>query len=479
MTDRSTPAATGSATTRDGFDTLALPAELLEGLALLEYTSMTPIQAATLPAVLDGRDVLGQGQTGSGKTAAFGLGLLASLDVERFDVQALVLCPTRELADQVADEIRRLARRLANLKVLTLCGGAPLGPQSNSLAHGAHVVVGTPGRIEEHVRKGTLSLDALKVLVLDEADRMLDMGFQASLEAIVAATPRARQTLMFSATYGESVRPVAERLLRDPVAVEIASTHDDTSIRQHFHQVADESARLKALRQLLLHHRPATSVVFCNTRRETQEVAEALSEMGFSAAAIHGDLEQRERDRTLICFANQSLSVLVATDVAARGLDIDSLDAVFNYQIARELEVHVHRIGRTGRAGGSGVACTLITAAERYRLERLEAFLEQTLELEPLPGSAKQTVPFIAPRVTLELDAGKKQKIRPGDILGALTTGEDARALRGDQVGKIKVLARNAFVAVDREVARQALATLNAGTLKGRRCRARRVDESA
>lgn len=457
---------------RPDFATLPLAPALLANLASLGYHAMTPIQAESLPAILAGRDVIGQGQTGSGKTAAFGLGVLAKLEVKAFRVQALVLCPTRELADQVAGEVRRLARGLGNVKVLTLCGGAPLKPQRDSLEHGAHVVVGTPGRIEEHLRKGSLTLGALTTLVLDEADRMLDMGFQAAIETIVGQTPTSRQTLLFSATYGEGIRPVAERLMREPLAVEVASTHDDTSIRQHFFRVADEEARLPALERLLLSHRPESSVVFCNTKRETQQVAEALNAAGFSALALNGDLEQPDRDRILAMFANKSVSVLVATDVAARGLDIDALDAVFNYQIARELEVHVHRIGRTGRAGGRGMACTLVAEGERYRLEKLGDFLGEPLACEPLPALRGNPQPFTPRMTTLQLGAGKKQKVRPGDILGALT-GEGGIA--GDQVGKIQVTECSAFVAIEREVARAALDQLANGRIKGRSFRARRV----
>lgn len=454
------------------FATLPLAAELLANLESLGYHAMTPIQAESLPAILAGRDVIGQGQTGSGKTAAFGLGLLARLEVKAFRVQALVLCPTRELADQVAGEVRRLARGLANVKVLTLCGGSPLKPQRDSLEHGAHVVVGTPGRIEEHLRKGSLALDALTTLVLDEADRMLDMGFQAAIEAIVGQAPSSRQTLLFSATYAEGIRPIAERMMREPLAVEVASTHDDTSIRQYFYQVTDEGARLPALQRLLLSHRPESSVVFCNTKRETLQVAEALNAAGFSALALNGDLEQPDRDRILAMFANKSVSILVATDVAARGLDIDSLDAVFNFQIARELEVHVHRIGRTGRAGGRGVACTLVADSERYRLEKLGEFLGDSLACEPLPPLRGNPQPFTPRMATLQLGAGKKDKVRPGDILGALT-GEGGIA--GDQIGRIQVTDRSAFVAVEREVARAALDQLANGRIKGRSFRARRV----
>ena len=457
----------------EAFASLPLAPELLANLDTLGYGVMTPIQAGSLPLMLAGRDVIAQAKTGSGKTAAFGLGLLSRLVVTRFCVQALVLCPTRELADQVAGEIRRLARSLPNVKVLALCGGAPFGPQLASLAHGAHVVVGTPGRVEEHLRKGSLDLAMLEVLVLDEADRMLDMGFQASMEAIVAATPPSRQTLLFSATYSDAIRPIAERLMRDPAAVSVAESHDERTIRQRVYCVADEAERFTALRLLLLHHRPRSSVVFCNTRRETRDVADALCEAGFSALALHGDLEQRDRDRTLVLFANHSASILVATDVAARGLDIAALDAVFNYQIARDLEVHVHRVGRTGRAGSSGIACTLVTEREAYRLERLVEFLGEPLEQAPLPPrSVLAQTPFLAEMVTLQLDGGKKQKVRPGDILGALT-GEGG--IEGAQVGKIKVLERSAYVAVQREVATAALARLSTGKLKGRSFRARRI----
>jgi ATP-independent RNA helicase DbpA len=456
------------------FASLPLAPELLDNLASLGFAAMTPIQAESLPPILAGRDVIARAKTGSGKTAAFGLGLLSRLALSSFAVQGLVLCPTRELADQVAGELRRLARTLPNVKVLTLCGGAPFGPQLASLAHGAHIVVGTPGRIEEHLRKGSLTLDGLATLVLDEADRMLDMGFQASLEAIVDETPASRQTLLFSATFSDAVRPVAAALMRDPVTVEVAETHDAGSIHERVYRVADgDEARLEALCRLLLHFRPGSSVVFCNTKRETDEVAQALGAEGFSALALHGDLEQADRDRLLVLFANRSASILVATDVAARGLDIAELDAVFNYQIARELEVHVHRVGRTGRAGSAGIACTLVGEGEEYRLERLADFLGEPLEEAPLPPrSVLSREPLVPPMATLQLGSGKKQKVRPGDILGALT-GE--AGLAGDQVGKIKVLANSAFVAVRREVADVALARLLNGRIKGRRVRARRV----
>ncbi|WP_372610046.1 ATP-dependent RNA helicase DbpA [Halomonas sp.] len=455
------------------FATLPLAPELLTNLDSLGYHAMTPIQAESLPPMLAGRDLIARAMTGSGKTAAFGLGLLSRLTPSSARVQGLVLCPTRELADQVAGELRRLARALPNIKVLVLCGGVPIGPQLASLEHGAHLVVGTPGRVQDHLRKGSLVLAGLTTLVLDEADRMLDMGFQPAIEAIIEETPAGRQTWLFSATYREGVRAVADALMRDPVTVEATEVHDETTIQQHFHRVTDDAARFEALCLLLRYHRPPSSVVFCNTRRETLEIADALDAAGFSALALNGDLEQRDRDRILELFTNRSVSIMVATDVAARGLDIDALDVVFNYRIARELEAHVHRIGRTGRAGRSGQAFTLVGESEGYRLEALGELLGETLEVEPLPsGRGLDTRPLRPAMVTLQLDGGRKQKVRTGDILGALT-GDGGIA--GDQVGRIKVLERSAYVAVQRDVAAAALDQLGAGKLKGRSFRARRV----
>lgn len=456
----------GAALTTTAFASLALQPELLSNLTTLGYNEMTPIQAAALPKILLGQDVIAQAKTGSGKTAAFGLGLLQKLEVERFRIQTLVLCPTRELADQVAIEIRRLARGMHNVKVLTLCGGQPFGPQANSLEHGAHIIVGTPGRVDDHLRKGNLNLENVAMLVLDEADRMLDMGFQEVLDAIVVQLPNQRQTLLFSATFPEKITSLAGRLLKDPQQIKVESSHSASSIEQHFYKLESEAQRFTALRLLLLHFAPESSVVFCTTRKETQDVADGLSKLGFSAQALHGDMEQKDRDQTLIQFANKSSSILVATDVAARGLDIAALDAVFNYQLSLDPEVHVHRIGRTGRAGGQGIACTLYSAAEQFRLAALADYLQQSLVPEALPDDkALQKQPQQAMMQTLLIDGGKKDKLRPTDILGALTAKQQ---LAGQQIGKIHVTDRRSFVAVESNVAKQALQILNDGKLKGR-----------
>ncbi|HSG88650.1 MAG TPA: ATP-dependent RNA helicase DbpA [Pseudomonadales bacterium] len=455
------------------FASLDLAPALVENLASLGYLTMTPVQAEGLPPVLAGRDLIAQAKTGSGKTATFGLGLLNRLDPKRFRVQSLVLCPTRELADQVAGELRRLARGIDNVKILTLCGGVPIGPQIGSLEHGAHIVVGTPGRIDDHLRKATLSLDDATTLVLDEADRMLEMGFQDIVETILSYLPKPRQTLLFSATWPDEIRALAQRHMVDPVTVTVDASHDAATIRQQFHQVADDGERLTALRRLLLAHKPESTLVFCNMKVDVDAVNAELVAHGFASLALHGDLEQRARDQALVRFANRSVSVLVCTDVAARGLDIDDLDLVVNYQVARDRDVHLHRIGRTGRAGSSGRACTLFVAKEQHRIDRLPEFLSEAIPPEPLPPASVLNEPvFKPPMRCLEIDGGRKQKVRPGDIVGALT-GEGGIA--ADQIGKISVQDQCAYVAVRRDLAKQALGKLAKGKLKGRTFRVRQV----
>ncbi|WP_432821520.1 ATP-dependent RNA helicase DbpA [Trichloromonas sp.] len=447
------------------FASLPLPPSMLRNIAALGYSEMTPIQAHSLPPILAGSDVIAQAKTGSGKTAAFGIGLLAKLVAARFCVQGLVLCPTRELADQVGKELRRLARFADNIKILTLCGGVPFGPQLGSLEHGAHIVVGTPGRILDHLRRGSLELKALRTLVLDEADRMLDMGFAEDLASIVAATPKNRQTLLFSATYPETIAAMSATVQREPVMVKVEAIHESGQIEQLFFMV-ESGKRMAAVARILGHYRPESTLVFCNTKLECQEVADALSERGFSALAMHGDLEQRERDQVLARFANKSASILVATDVAARGIDIKELTAVINYELTRDPEVHIHRIGRTGRAGEQGLALSLVTAAESRRAAAIEEVLGEAVPRAELDTLAMPSAtPFEAPMVTLCIDGGRKNKVRPGDILGALT-GE--AGIAASEVGKINVFDFHSYVAIRRASARHALARLSANKIKGR-----------
>ena len=455
------------------FVTLLLSPALLQSLAAMGYAQMTPVQAASLPPILAGQDVIAQARTGSGKTAAFALGLLARLDVAQNRVQGLVLCPTRELADQVSKEIRRLASAMPNIKVLTLSGGIALGPQLASLAaHDPHLVVGTPGRVQELLRKRSLHLSSLRMLVLDEADRMLDMGFTEAITEIIGKTPPQRQTLLLSATWPEAIRAISASIQRDPITVTVDRATAQHDIEQRFFEV-EPAQKMDALAHLLRAYQPESALVFCNTRRDTREVAEALDQRGFSALALHGEMEQRDRDEVLVQFANRSCAVLVATDVAARGLDVRELAAVISWELPSDPDVHVHRIGRTGRAGAKGLALSLCTPRERARASAIEARQGAPLAwhtLKPAGGSGKQLA--LAPMATVCIDGGRKDKMRPGDILGALTG--DA-GLAADDVGKIDVFATRAYVAIRRNRADKAVERLRAGTIKGRRYRVRRI----
>ncbi|MCX4031861.1 ATP-dependent RNA helicase DbpA [Aeromonas caviae] len=453
------------------FSSLNLSSALQDNLASLGYLQMTPIQAQSLPLVLDGKDLIAKAKTGSGKTAAFGLGLLAKLDVNRLAVQALVLCPTRELADQVATEIRRLARTLPNVKLVTLCGGTPTAPQSATLGFGAHIAVGTPGRILKHLEQGTLALDDLKTLVLDEADRMLDMGFGEDINRVISHAPRDRQTLLFSATYPEGIAQMSRGVQRNPVEVSVESLHEESAIEQKLYEVP-AGQRLDALTWLLSHYQPSSCVVFCNTKRACNDVADHLAAKGFSALALNGDLEQRERDQVLVRFANGSATILVATDVAARGLDIKELGAVINYELTYDPEVHVHRIGRTGRAGQQGLALSLYQPNEAQRVNFIEEYQQAPIPQGDLAGIGRDIKPIAPQMVTLSIDAGRKSKVRAGDILGALT-GEGGIA--GADVGKIQISEQYSYVAVKRQVASAALKRLQEGKIKGRSYRVRKL----
>jgi ATP-independent RNA helicase DbpA len=456
----------------DQFSSLSLSGQQLANLESLGYLKMTPVQAKSLPLVLAGKDVIVRAKTGSGKTAAFGIGLLEKINPRFFGIQMLVLCPTRELADQVARELRRLARSIPNLKLVVLCGGKPFGPQRDSLEHGAHVVVGTPGRIQDHLTRKTLMLDQLQALVLDEADRMLDMGFLDPIKKIIRQTPTSRQTLLFSATYPNSIKQVSQSILRKPVTVSVETEHKPGVIEQIFYEVKKHE-RNNTLLALFEHYNPENALVFCHTKKQCDEVAEFLQERNIQSLALHGDLDQRMRDQVLVRFANNSCPVLVATDVAARGLDIRQLQAVINFELPRDPEIYVHRIGRTGRAGEKGLALSIFTASEQVRVNALEDYLEKPCicdvydSLNRQADYSKQTS-----MVTIQLDSGKKNKLRPGDILGALTG--DA-GLAGSQIGKIDIFEQTSYVAIERDGLRQAMNYLSNGKIKGRSVRARKI----
>ena len=454
------------------FATLPLTSELLANIDSLGYVEMTAIQAQALPDILDGNDVLAQAKTGSGKTAAFAIGLLHILEAEVYKTQSLVLCPTRELADQVSKEIRRLARAIPNTNVLTLCGGKPFGPQLASLERNPHIVVGTPGRVLKHLERGSLELNKLKALVLDEADRMLDMGFYEDIMSIIDMMPSHRQTLLFSATYPDEIKAISHSVQESPVDVRVETVHDDKKIKQVFYEI-QKGERTRTLVSLLQHYRPESCVVFCNRKQQAQELADELWQQGFHVLALHGDLEQKDRDQVLVQFSNKSSSILVATDVAARGLDIKDLEAVINFELSPDPEIHIHRIGRTGRAGKEGLALSLFMASEAYKVNAIEEARNKPIKINPISFlKPRENFKLSPPMVTLCINGGRKSKVRPGDILGALTANA---ALPGNQIGKIDIFDNVAYVAVERPIAKQALKILSEGKIKGRMFRVRKL----
>ena len=443
------------------FSSLALSPEMIANLDNIGYSDMTPVQAETLPIMLEGQDVIAQAKTGSGKTAAFGIGLLQKLQVKKFRVQALVLCPTRELADQVAKELRMIAKFAHNIKILTLCGGAAFGPQLGSLRHGAHIIVGTPGRILKHLNKETLSLENLETLVLDEADRMLDMGFIEEIDKVLEYAPKTRQTLLFSATYTNEITFISDRIQRDAVSVKTVSTEVANVIQEHFYE---SNNKADTLVKVFSTFKPENIIVFTNTKIAAKDLAESLAKNKIDALAIHGDLEQYERNDVLVQFANKSCPVLIATDVAARGLDIKELSMVVNYDLPHTLETYTHRIGRTGRAGAEGVAITLY---DEYEIENAMEYRDEKRSFENA-DSLKKTNNFeMKPlNVTLVIEGGKKDKLRAGDLLGALTANG---VLEGSSIGKIDIYDRQAYVAIQREFIDKAHKQLSTGKIKNKK----------
>ncbi len=453
------------------FSNLPLEKAIIDNLDALGYTEMTPIQEQSLPLTLAGEDVIAKAKTGSGKTAAFGLGLLHKLDVKKWKIQGVIMCPTRELADQVADELRRLARFRHNIKILTLCGGMPLTPQRISLEHGAHIIVGTPGRIQDHIGKKTLDLSNVHTLILDEADRMLDMGFLDDMKQIISHMPTERQTLLFSATYPDAIDALSHSIMKNAKSVSVEHDEEKPNIVQTFYKSSERDKNADLLK-LLLHHQAASCIIFCNMKVTCDEVADYLYNAGLHAVALHGDMEQRERTEVLTLFSNGSISILVATDVAARGLDIKDLDLVVNYDLPNQSEVYVHRIGRTGRAGKSGIADALYTSREEKKIEAIEAEMGTTVDYGRIDNLQHNEL-YSPKYVTLRIDGGKKDKLRPGDIVGAITSD---KTIKGDEIGNINVAAIRSYVAVERVKAKQAFNLIRDGKMKGRRFRVTLLD---
>jgi ATP-independent RNA helicase DbpA len=462
------------------FNNTALSASLLEVVKELGYERMTPIQAQSIPLLLEGKDLIGQSKTGSGKTAAFGLPILEKIQLSDRRVQTLVLCPTRELCTQVAREIRKLGRKNSGLQVLIISGGQPMFTQVNALDRGVHWVVGTPGRVLDHLNRGTLDLRGVHTLVLDEADRMLEMGFQMDMERILKALPEKRQSILFSATFPKTIEGISRNYQKNPVRVTIQEQSDQVpQIRQVRYQVQPE-VKLEALLWLIQQNKPQSAIIFCNLKATVTDLTNAMTRLGISVACIHGDLEQNDRDRVMAKFRNESIRFLIATDVAARGLDVKDLDAVFNYDLPSKADIYVHRIGRTGRAGQRGLAITLATEREEFKIKSIENYTKTPIETKTLPSLGANSTALLkkdfatdaqdlsAPKMqTLYISGGRKDKVRPGDILGALT-GE-AGGLKASDVGKIEIHDRFSYVALSKQVASMALQRLRDGRIKGRK----------
>ncbi len=451
------------------FDTQPLRPELLQATAQMGFVQLTPIQEQALPPILAGRDVSGQAKTGSGKTAAFGLGLLQGI-TPALHTQALVLCPTRELADQVAAELRRLAARMDNVQVLCVTGGRAYRNQIASLEGGAQIVVGTPGRIGKHLDKETLDLSQLQVLVLDEADRMLDMGFVDQVLRIVQDCPSVRQTLLFSATFPDGIHGLSRQVQRDPVHLSVSSRVEEAQLVQQ-HVRVPWGRRNDAVLQILAHHTPERALVFCETKGDCDSLARFLSGRGTVALALHGDLDQRDRDEVMLRFSGGSACVVVATNVAARGLDIPALPLVVIAELGGEVQAHVHRIGRTARAEQQGLAISVVCGdREPERLAAIEDFTGVRIPEVPVPQGGHSLAAMRPPNQTLLILAGRQDKLRKGDVLGALVKdgGIPAQA-----IGQIDLLPRVTAVAISTDHARAALRYLQAGRIKKKRVRAR------
>jgi len=444
------------------FQDLSLPTNLLENLTSLGYTTPTPIQAQTIPLLRENRDLIAQAKTGSGKTLAFLVPLILKLDEEEHFPQALIIAPTRELCEQIAGEANKLARYKKDVKVITLYGGTSLTKQVASLEKGADILIGTPGRLLDHFSRETIHLGQIKTLILDEADRMLDMGFADDILKLVSNLPKQRQSILFSATYPENIDKLTKVILKNPTEVKIATKEKEVAIEEFVYEVDDKD---RALLTTLKHFQPTLALVFCNTKVKTAEVSEMLHEKGFDVATLNGDLEQYERQEMLLQFANGSLPVLVATDLASRGLDIDGIDLVINYDTPMKTEEYTHRIGRTGRADKSGLAVTL---CDEYGLRKLSE-IKPELKAESISTlTPNKNFTMQGEVATLCIDGGKKKKVRAGDILGTLC--KDI-GIDNKDIGKINVYQRNSYVAIKKSVIEKAFKGLKKGKIKGKNLR--------
>ena len=368
------------------FEDLQLDERILRAVADMGFEETSPIQGQAIPLALEGKDIIGQAQTGTGKTAAFGIPLLERVDPKVKKLQAIVLCPTRELAIQVAEEVRRLAKYMHGIKVLPVYGGQEIVKQIRSLKDGTQVIIGTPGRVMDHMRRKTIRTEEVHTVVLDEADEMLNMGFLEDMETILGQLPQERQTMMFSATMPSAIQEIARKFQKDPMTVKVVKKDLTVpKVTQYYYEVKQKN-KIEVLSRLLDLYAPKLSVVFCNTKKGVEEVVEALQGRGYFAEGLHGDLKQIQRDRVMNSFRNGKADILVATDVAARGIDVDDVEAVFNYDIPQDDEYYVHRIGRTGRAGREGKAFSLVVGREVYKMRDIQRYCKTRIIPQAIPS---------------------------------------------------------------------------------------------
>jgi ATP-dependent RNA helicase DeaD len=515
------------------FDELELNPSILRAVEKMGFEEMSPIQAKAIPVILEGKDIVGQAQTGTGKTAAFGIPLLQKINPKDKHLQAIVLCPTRELAIQVADEIRKLGTFLHSIKILPVYGGQEISKQIRSLKSGIQIIIGTPGRVMDHMRRKTVKFDDVKMVILDEADEMLNMGFREDIETILSQIPEERQTVLFSATMPQPILEIARTYQKEAEMIRVVKRELTVpKIEQYYYEVTQKNKE-EVLSRLLDLYNPKLSLVFCNTKKQVDELTEALQGRGYFAEGLHGDLKQHQRDRVMHSFRNGKTDILVATDVAARGIDVDDVEAVFNYDVPQDDEYYVHRIGRTGRAGREGRAFTLVVGREIYKLKDIMRYCKTKIKAQSIPSindvtavkaekildkltaiieneDLSKMVSMIEERVNeadftsldiaaaflklmmgddkckaeddkltedfgdtgaeegmvrLFINLGKNQRVKPGDILGAIA-GETG--MPGKLIGSIDMYDKYTFVEVPREYASEVIQIMKTAKIKGK-----------
>lgn len=515
------------------FENLGLCSEIQKAVKYMGFEEASPIQAKAIPVILEGKDIIGQAQTGTGKTAAFGIPLLQKVDPKNKKLQGIVLCPTRELAIQVADEIRNLAKYMHGIKVLPIYGGQEIVKQIRSLKSGTQIIIGTPGRVMDHMRRKTIKMDQVHTVVLDEADEMLNMGFREDIETILSGVPEERQTVLFSATMPKAIMEITKKFQKNAQVVKVTKKELTVpNIEQFYYEVRPKNKE-EVLTRLLDIYTPKLSVIFCNTKKQVDLLVTALLGRGYFAAGLHGDMKQAQRDRVMQGFRSGKTDILVATDVAARGIDVDEVEAVFNYDLPQDDEYYVHRIGRTGRAGRVGRSFSFVSGKEVYKLKEIQRYcktkiyaqkvpslddvantkmeniledIDRIIETEDLTamvnaieskvnGSDYTAMDIAAAflkmctgmtmgddgsaedmdfgdtgaeepgMVRLFINIGKKQKAKPGDILGALS-GETG--MPGKLIGTIDMFDKYTFVEVPREYAKDVLHAMQNAKIKGK-----------